>query len=1229
MHAAEERRRGGRGSAPPGRWTWVDLRLAPVAAAVWAGTLVAPLLPVPVLAGVAPAAAAAAVAVSRRGRSAAAVVLLGVLAAVAVTAATAAVRTAAREASPLAEVAGDRRTVVVELDLDSDPRPVNGVGTPRVVAEATVTGLDEGAIRTRLDDAVVLFAPAEEWRGLLPGQSVRVRAAVSPADGGDGLVARLSVRGPPTLLGEPPWVQRVAGGLRHALSDAAVRVLGPRVGGLLPGLVVGDTGAMDPVLVEDFRRAGLAHLTAVSGANVAVVLTGVLAPLRRRAVDRRVQALVALVALAGFVVLARPSASVVRAAMMGAVTLLALATGRPRAALPALGGAVAVLLLVDPGLARDAGFALSVTATAAIVLLAPGWSRRLRDRRWPPVLADAVAVAAAAGIATAPLVAGLSGLVSPVSLPANLLAAPAVPAATVLGLLAAPAAVLPPLGDALVWLAGWPVRWLVLVAERAAALPDGATGWPAGTRGAVLLTLLVLAVGWLLWRFPRARPLALAALVGVVVLGWPIRQVTRGWPPDRTVLVACDVGQGDALVVPTAPGEAVLVDTGPDVGAVDRCLDRLGIDTLPLVLLTHLDADHAGGLAGALSGRAVGALATGTLSPAEDRADRLDDAARRAGAQRTVLVPGDRRTVGGATVEVLAPAPEAATAAAEANDLSLVVRVTQRGVRVLLTGDLGAEAEARLLTRGVDLRTDVLKVPHHGSADADPDFLAATGARVALLSVGVDNPYGHPTAQALSWLAQAGMRVHRTDREGDLAVAGDGGAWGVAGRGREASGTAIGPAPGDRRGAGRALGRSAGVRGDGTGTGDPPVPGPLRSGGPQCRPRVAPCRCDRRASRTDLTPARRGRGGGASARAGRGRGARRGARPPPRRRAARAAGAGAPGRRARRRPRALAVRRPPARRRHGGARGRRRAGGGAHRLRAGPRPRPDARRRPPRRKTQRGPAQVVHRRRCGRRRLPEGHLGGGPDRLRAQRGPRRRRADHPRRRVGAGGGRRCRPAAAVLGRRTAGLRRRWHRRRRRGRPLPPRSGRGHRVQRRRAGPGRRPAGGAGDAALGPAARRGPRPGRRRHRRRRPDRRAGVLGAQQQPRRPRPDPEDAALEGQEGAGAGPGLEHRRSAAGDRRGGRAERRRQGRGGQRRLRARAGDPADRGHPSGERSGHPRLTPTRRTGSSPSARHESPRPAGGEGLSARTRQGCVSWRGRPSAWPCRTCGWRPGSCG
>ena len=177
-------------------------------------------------------------------------------------------------------------------------------------------------------------------------------------------------------------------------------------------------------------------------------------------------------------------------------------------------------------------------------------------------------------------------------------------------------------------------------------------------------------------------------------------------------------------------------------------------------------------------------MATGTLVAGRRAGRRPRPAASAAAAaQRAVLVPGDRRTVGPAAIEVLAPAPERATAAAEPNDLSLVVRVTVRGVRMLLTGDLGAEAEARLLAAGVDLRADVLKVPHHGSGDADPEFLAASGARVALISVGADNTYGHPTAPAADrgW-RRPGCGSTGPTATGDLAVVGSAASWGVAAR---------------------------------------------------------------------------------------------------------------------------------------------------------------------------------------------------------------------------------------------------------------------------------------------------------------------------------------------------------------------------------------------------------------------------------------------------------------
>jgi len=343
------------------------------------------------------------------------------------------------------------------------------------------------------------------------------------------------------------------------------------------------------------------------------------------------------VALVGFVILVRPSPSVLRAAAMGGLGLLALASGRSRAAVPALASAVVVLILADPGLAGDAGFALSVFATGGLLLLAPAWRDALRRRGVPAGLAEALAIPAAAQVACAPVIAGISGTVSLVAVPANLLAEPAVAPATILGVAAALLSVLWPDGAAfLSWLASWPARWLVAVGRYGAHAPDGVFAWPGGTGGALLLALLLLVALWAVRR-PWVRAVvgvcAVAAAVGAV----PVQLAASGWPPSGALAIMCDVGQGDAVAVPVGPGQALVVDAGAEPGATDRCLTDLGVREVPLLVLSHFHADHVGGVAGVFRGRRVGEVATSPLpEPAEGRTRVL---AAAAAAGTPVIVP--------------------------------------------------------------------------------------------------------------------------------------------------------------------------------------------------------------------------------------------------------------------------------------------------------------------------------------------------------------------------------------------------------------------------------------------------------------------------------------------------------------------------------------------------------------------------------------------------------------
>jgi competence protein ComEC len=695
-----------------------------------------------------------------------------------------------REAAgdPLREHASAGASGVFRVSVSERPRPVfspgfggQQSGVRAVVVPARVRSALVAGAAVASHGRVVLVAPVDRWSTLLPGQDVTASALLAPARPGELTVAVLRVRGPPEDATEAAVWQRAAQSLRAGLRDAA-GVLDPEPAGLLPGLVVGDTDKLSRQVDGEFKTAGLAHLLAVSGANLAIICVAVLLLLRVLRVGPRGAAAGAMLALVAFVVLAGPEPSVLRAGVMGAVGLLALAIGRERAALPALGTAVVVLVLWDPAMSISFGFALSVLATAGLVLLAPRWADRLAARGVPCGLAEALAVPAAAHLVTAPVVAGMAGQVSLVSIVANLLAAPVVAPATVLGVLAALVAPASPwCAEVLARIAGPEADWLILVARHASRVPGAAIGWPSGWWGGLLLVACVLVLAAVLRR-RRPRLLVGAALAGLLLVIIPVRVIAPGWPPPGWAMVACDVGQGDALVLATAEeGRAVVVDTGPEPGLLAACLDRLDVTRVPLVVLTHLHADHVGGLDAVLADRAVGAVGVGPSREPGWAWREVRTKAAAAGVPVVELETGRRLSWPGLSMEVLAPEgreamPEAGADGTEINNSSVVMRATTPAGRILLSGDVELAAQAHLLNARVDLSADVVKVPHHGSHYTTPDLFAAIHARIAVVSVGAGNPYGHPNPGTLATLNRAGTLVLRTDTGGDAAiVAGEGG----------------------------------------------------------------------------------------------------------------------------------------------------------------------------------------------------------------------------------------------------------------------------------------------------------------------------------------------------------------------------------------------------------------------------------------------------------------------
>jgi competence protein ComEC len=696
----------------------------------------------------------------------------------------AASRVAAAGQGPLPGLAAQRAAVVADVVVTGDPRPLAarargaGAARPAVLVRARAEFVEARGRRHAIRSAVVIFARDERWLSVVPGQRVRAVGRLASPGSHDGTSAALTAAGPPSAQRGPPLLQRAADRLRDGLREA-VSGLPDDQRGLVPALVVGDTTGMPAGLVEDFRAAGLTHLTAVSGANLMIVCGAVLVAARFARVRIRAAVGLAGLAMLGFVVLARPEPSVLRAAAMGAVGLLALASGRGRRGLPALCAAGLVLVLVDPWLARSYGFALSVLATGGLLVLAPAWSDRLA-RRLPRLLADALAIPAAAHVVCAPVVVLLSAQVSMVAVPANLLAAPAVAPATILGVLATVTAVVaPPLAAVFGQLAGLAAGWIVVVGERAAAIPGAAVDWPAGLGGALLLAGLTLtaALAWPVLRRRRTLGAAAVAVLAVLVArpGLPPTWTMLGWPPRGWVMVACEVGQGDMLVLRAGDRTAVVVDTGPDPRAADRCLRRLGVRRVPYVLLSHFHADHVAGLPGVLRGRRVAEIG---VAPLREPADQAAVVARVAADQRvpvTVAVPDEVRQAGPVQWRVLWPRRIIRTEGSAPNNSSVVVLAELAGLRLLLTGDVEPVAQRALLGVERDLRADVLKVPHHGSAYQEPRLLRAVDAQVALISVGADNDYGHPAPATLALVQSAGAQVARTDRDGDVAVLGPAG----------------------------------------------------------------------------------------------------------------------------------------------------------------------------------------------------------------------------------------------------------------------------------------------------------------------------------------------------------------------------------------------------------------------------------------------------------------------
>ncbi|MDP4672748.1 MAG: DNA internalization-related competence protein ComEC/Rec2 [Solirubrobacteraceae bacterium] len=631
----------------------------------------------------------------------------------------------------------------------------------------------------RLRGEPVLVRGNDRPPQLAAGEIATVFGSLRPLGEGDGWLAAQHVR----AILKPNSLQisaRQRGGLagfvdrvRWRATGALSAQLPPAQAGLLRGMTLGDDSAMPTELRNAMRRSGLGHLVAASGANVALLILLVFALGAALAAPRSARLVFALFAIALYVPLAGSGASIQRAGVMGAAVLVAAIASRPSSRWYALLLAAIVTLALDPLAAEQPGWQLSFAAVAAIGALAGPLRERLDARRVPALISEPVALTAAATLGSAPVAAAAFGTLSLVSLPANLAAALIVAPVTWLGMVAALVGQLSaPLAAPLTWLAYWPLSAIIAIARFSASLPAAQVnaGGPIVAAGCTCLALMVRARSG--HRYAATAGVLCAALAAIGLFVSRERAVLAPPAAGTTRLSFLDVGQGDATLVQSG-GHAVLVDSGPPGGGVVERLREEGIEELDLLVATHAQADHLGAADEILEEIPVAAVLDGRDGVVEPEGSAMAESAARKGVPLVAPSAGDAINLGSLKLEIVSPDGNARSAReADPNQRAIVILASVAGLRLLLTADAESDVLAPLQLPMID----VLKVSHHGSSDDGlPRLLERLRPQVAVIEVGARNSYGHPTAETISALREAGVRTWRTDKDGTVRIEVDSG----------------------------------------------------------------------------------------------------------------------------------------------------------------------------------------------------------------------------------------------------------------------------------------------------------------------------------------------------------------------------------------------------------------------------------------------------------------------
>ena len=608
------------------------------------------------------------------------------------------------------------------------------------------------------------------------GDQVRLAGVLaSPGDPGfsallqhRGIVAELNLDSFERLGPAPNPVVRATQAFRRFAAGSILRLFPQPEAGLLLGLALGDASRLDPALSRDFQATGLGHLLVVSGENVAMILTPILALGTLFRLTRWPRFALALATVGCFVLLTGAEPSVMRAGVMATLGLFGILMGKPRSTATLLSGAVLVLLMLDPWLVWSIGFQLSVAATAGMVALGTPLAERF-GRVIPRVAALALGASLAAQLGVTPVLLFHFHEVPLVSIPANLAAFPAVSPALLFGLLAASIGLAwYPAGRAVTGLALLPLRWLEGVANRLAKAPVSHLTSGGGPGVLIVGAAVFVGVTWWVrtrWRPPRAAVVAAIAMFPLLV--WSTA-LTAG-PPSGLTVRFFDVGQGDAALVSTPAGAHILVDGGPDPELVATDLAAQGVKRLDMVIATHPHADHIIGLPVVLARFPVALMLEPGCPDTSSIQANLDTAINDEHVPVRYPRSGDIFTVGDVRLDVLSPDRCWVNTNSDPNNDSLVILLTFQQDTVLLGGEPEQPAQQQLLDEGAPLGAELLKVPHHGAVTSLPEFFQAVAPKIAVISVG-PNTYGHPVPSTIDAIRATGAQVWRTDQHGDIVV---------------------------------------------------------------------------------------------------------------------------------------------------------------------------------------------------------------------------------------------------------------------------------------------------------------------------------------------------------------------------------------------------------------------------------------------------------------------------